>query len=146
MIFHEKPKNFDPRFEVVGCFVQCEGEIILLHLQSHRPEGDTWGIPSGKVRDGESLSDATLREVEEETGIVIPQGDMQFFSTVHVRFADYDFVYHMFHTELDKKVDIRVSEREHKGARWVTPTDALGMPLIEDLDGCIKLYFSILKN
>ncbi len=137
------PKNFNPKFEVVGSFVQCNGEIILLHRQNHKPQGNTWGIPSGKIHKGESLLDTVCRETTEETGLVIPRDEMKFFSTVYVKFPDYDFVYHMFHTELNEKAEIKISECEHKDAKWISPKDALDLPLIEDLDGCMELFFGI---
>ncbi|CAG4921339.1 MULTISPECIES: NUDIX hydrolase [Acidithrix] len=40
-------------------------EICLIH----RPRYDDWTLPKGKVEVGETLAQAALREVEEETGI-----------------------------------------------------------------------------
>ena len=143
MIYLEKPQNFNPKFEVIGNFVQHNGEIILLHRQDHKPQGDTWGIPSGKIHNGESPLDTAHRETAEETGLIIPREEIKFFSTVYVKFPDYDFIYHMFHANLDAKVEIIISKDEHKGAKWISPQDAFELPLIEGLDGCIKLFFGI---
>jgi hypothetical protein len=74
---------------------------------------------------------------------VIPRDEMKFFSTVYVRFADYDFVYHIYHAKLINKPEIKISESEHKAAKWISPKDALDLPLIEDLDGCMQLFFGI---
>jgi hypothetical protein len=68
---------------------------------------------------------------------------MLYFSTVYVRFEEYDFVYHIYHTNLQEKFDVKINEREHKNAKWATPKEALVLPLIEDLDGCIKMFFGI---
>jgi 8-oxo-dGTP pyrophosphatase MutT (NUDIX family) len=143
MIYKDKPENFNPKLEAVGCFVQCDGDIILLHRQDHKPQGNTWGIPSGKVDSGENPKITALRETEEETGIKIPENKMTYFSTVYVRFQEYDFVYHMYHANLKEKSKIKISNREHKGAKWIAPGKAMGLPLIEDLDGCIKMFFGI---
>ncbi|MFA6422357.1 MAG: NUDIX hydrolase [Candidatus Buchananbacteria bacterium] len=143
MLYQIKPMNFNPAFEVIGNFVQCNGEIILLHRQNHKAEGDTWGTPSGKIDKGESMFDAVYRETAEETGLVIPPKNIKFFSTVYVSYSDYDFVYHIFYTQLNKKVEIKINESEHKDAKWILPKEALNLPLIEDLDSCIKLFFKI---
>jgi len=115
----------------------------LLHRQNHKPQGGTWGIPSGKRDDGENSLDTACRETSEETGVVIPRDKMKFFLTIYVKFPDYDFVYHMYHTKLDNKPEIIIRENEHKAAKWISPKDALDLLLIEDLDGCIKLFFGI---
>lgn len=143
MIYKNKPENFNPKLEAVGCFVQCKGKIILLHRQNHKPQGDTWGIPSGKVDAGEDPKITVLRETEEETGIKIPESQIAYFSTVYVRFPEYDFVYHMFHANLEETVEIKINDREHKDAKWIAPRKAFDLPLIEDLDGCIKFFFGI---
>ncbi len=143
MIYQEMPKKFNPKFEAVGCFVQCNGEIILLHRQNHKPQGNTWGIPSGKIHANESPMATMLREIKEETGIKFLENQIIHFSTVFVKFVEYDFVYYIFHARLDNKQDIKINEIEHKDAKWISPSDALNLSLIEDLDGCIKLFFAI---
>lgn len=143
MIYQEKPEIFHPKFEAVGSFIQCDGEIVLLHRQDHKPQGNTWGIPSGKNHAGESMLETACRETHEETGFEILPSEMKFFSTIYVKFPDYDFVYHMYHAGMQEKKEIKISDTEHKGAQWISPQEALHLPLIEDLDGCIKLFFNM---
>ena len=38
---------------VVGCFLQYEDRFVLVHRLPHKVDGDTWGLPSGKVESGE---------------------------------------------------------------------------------------------
>jgi 8-oxo-dGTP pyrophosphatase MutT (NUDIX family) len=143
MIFLKKPANFNSKLEAVGCFVQCDGEIILLHRQNNKPQGDTWGIPSGKI-DGEDDARTTmLRELKEETGFEIPENEMLLFKTIFVKYDSYDFIYHIFYTTINNKKKIKLKNDEHKDAKWITPNDALALPLIEDLDGCIKLFSNV---
>jgi 8-oxo-dGTP pyrophosphatase MutT (NUDIX family) len=44
---------------------RSDEEVLLLH----RPDEDRWCFPKGHVDPGESLVDAALREVREETGL-----------------------------------------------------------------------------
>lgn len=39
-------------------------------LLVHRPRYDDWSFPKGGVEDGETIEDAALREVKEESGVV----------------------------------------------------------------------------
>ena len=40
-------------------------EVVLIH----RPAYDDWSLPKGKLKEGERLEEAALREVQEETGL-----------------------------------------------------------------------------
>ena len=44
-------------------------------LVVHRPRYDDWSLPKGKLEPGESVEDAALREVEEETGVRCDLGE-----------------------------------------------------------------------
>ena len=45
-----------------------DGEVLVVH----RPRYDDWSLPKGKLDPGESLEEAALREVEEETAAALP--------------------------------------------------------------------------
>jgi 8-oxo-dGTP diphosphatase len=143
MIYKERPQKFNPKFNVVSCFVEYNGEILLLHRQDHKPEGNTWGVPAGKVDDGENLLESMVREIQEETGFVLPSSQLSYFGKVFVQYPDYDFVYHIYHTKLDQKQKVAINHKEHKDFRWISPENALNMPLIQDLDACIKLFYEL---
>lgn len=143
MIYKEKPPKFNPKFDVISCFVEYNGEILLLHRQDHKPESNTWGVPAGKVDAGESLLEAIVREIQEETGLVLPPSQLSCFGKVFVKYPEYDFVYHIYHAKLEQKRKIAISDREHKDFKWISPENALNMPLIQDLDACIKLFYKL---
>jgi ADP-ribose pyrophosphatase YjhB (NUDIX family) len=67
MLYTNKPEVFDPKFDVVSCFVEYKGKILLLHRQDHKPQGNTYGVPAGKVDAGEDIWTTVRREIEEET-------------------------------------------------------------------------------
>lgn len=143
MIHKEPPENFLPRFEVVSCFIEVDGEILFLRRREDKSEGNKWGVPAGKIDQGEDELKAIAREVWEETGLTLPHEQIAYFNKVYVRYPDYDFVYHMFHTRLDDQPDVAISKAEHQAFCWATPQDSLAMDLVLDEDACIKLFYRI---
>jgi len=143
MIFKKKPLDFKPKFEVVSCFVQHAGKILLLKRQNHKTEGGKWGVPAGKVDEGEALQRAILREIEEETGIEISETNITYFNKIYVRYEEFDFIYHIFHTKLKRKKEIKINKEEHEAFIWVSPLEALNTDLVQDQDTCTKLFFNL---
>ncbi len=141
MIYPEKPPNFSPKFEVVSCFVEYDKKILLLHRQDHKSEGNTWGVPAGKVNAGEKILEAMVRELREETGFNIPPNQIVYFNKVYVKYPEFDFVYYIFSTNLDKPQTVTINPQEHKGFKWISPEKALDTLLTKDLDACIRLFY-----
>jgi 8-oxo-dGTP pyrophosphatase MutT (NUDIX family) len=140
MIYREKPEGFSSRFDVVSCFLEYDGKILLLLRQDHKPQGNTWGVPAGKVDEGESKEDSIRREILEETGHEI-SGELEFFNSLYVRYQEYDFMYHIFHHLAPRKPSVTIEPFEHKAYQWIAPQKALKLPLIEDEDACIELFY-----
>lgn len=146
MIYKHKPQNFNSTFEVVSCFIESKKEILLLHRQDHKPEGNTWGVPAGKVDPNETIFEAMIREIREETGIKIPFSRIKYLGKLYVRYPTSDFVYHSFKARLDRRCEITLQPKEHKDFKWLSPKDALSLPLVRDMDECIKQFYTIKKR
>ncbi len=143
MIYKTLPPDFNPKFEVVSCYMEHDGRILLLHRQDHKSEGDSWGVPAGKIDKGENELEAMIREIREETGQEAAADKIEHLSKVYVKYPDYDFVYHMFRWRLDKEPSINLSVGEHKDYRFVLPSKALELNLVRDLDACIEMYYQL---
>ena len=143
MIYREKPNDFNQKFEIVSCFFERDGKFLLLLRNDSKPQGNTWGVPAGKVEQGESLDQAICRELEEETGYKILSGLPKSTHTLFVRYPEYDFFYHMYQFSLDQDYSVQIDQRAHKEFRWVSPEEALKMNLIMDLDSCVELFYNI---
>jgi 8-oxo-dGTP pyrophosphatase MutT (NUDIX family) len=143
MMHVRAPKDFNPKYEIVSCFLEHDGEILLLCRQDNRPQGNTWGVPAGKVDKGEKLHDATAREVREETGTHVHPKDLDYWGKVFVRYPDFDFVYHMFRIIMDKKPEIKINKSEHKAHAWISPKESLKLALMPDEGACVKLFYKL---
>lgn len=65
------------RGNLVGAttLIECEGKILL----EYRVDSDRWSIIGGSLKTDESFVECAIREVQEETGIVIDEKKIQFY-------------------------------------------------------------------
>ncbi len=59
----------------VGVAVLDAGNLLLVQ-RGREPGRGLWAVPGGKVQLGETLTAAAIREVEEETGLIVELGDV----------------------------------------------------------------------
>ena len=145
-IYLEKPSDFNPKAEVVGCcFLHYQDKILLLHRQDKKAEGNRWGIPGGKLNKGEPLIDSIIREVFEETGYKLDGEKIHYIGKVYIKVPNFDFEYHMirYEEQIKDPGEVKVNFKEHKGFTWVTPSDALKMNLMTDEDICFGIVFGL---
>lgn len=142
MIFKNPPPDFQKEIDVVGCYVMNDGKFLMLRRHAHKTSGNAWGLPAGKRNADETIEQAMQRELQEETGIEIPEENLRYFDYVSVRHEGHDFHYHMFSVGCDVVPEVRLSPSEHQAFRWVTAEDALLMPLVHDQDECVQIFFS----
>ena len=62
------------RVQAAGGVVTRPGDRGLQFLVVHRPRYDDWSLPKGKLDPGESARAAAVREIAEETGVVVRLG------------------------------------------------------------------------
>jgi 8-oxo-dGTP diphosphatase len=69
----------------VGAVVLQHGNVLLVK-RGHEPRKGEWSLPGGRVELGESLIEATRREIREETGLDVDVGPLiEVFDRIHRR-------------------------------------------------------------
>lgn len=146
LVYSKPPKNFNPKVEVAACFIKVQDQFLFLKRQSFKSEGNTWGIPGGKLEKGEKPEQAVIREVQEETGINIVDLPIKYFGRVYIRYSKNDFIYHMFEVCLADYPTIVIDQNEHAEHKWLFLKQALEYPLIPGEDECIHLAYNMEKD
>lgn len=59
----------DDRTPVVAAVVRRDDRYLVCRRPAHKRHGGLWEFPGGKIRDGESRSQAVHRELAEELGL-----------------------------------------------------------------------------
>lgn len=143
MISLTKPQPFEDPIGAVGCFIECDDKILLLHRNEDRPEGNTWCAPGGKI-DPTDINElaAIKREVFEETGIIASDESFTKVATFYISYpSGIKFIYHKF---LLKVNDLTVKlNDEHQNYKWCLPTEALSLPLIKHEEDTIKHVYQL---
>lgn len=125
------PSDFKPKFQAVGCFCDYQGQILLLKRNSDVVEGNTWGIPGGKIDKDELPRAAAVRETFEETGLNVDSvTDLKEMRKHYIRLAHFDFVFHMYRIRAAEPYKIRLAPKEHQEYQWLTVPQILELALI----------------
>jgi ADP-ribose pyrophosphatase YjhB (NUDIX family) len=64
------------RVDCVGALVYDGARRLLVIQRKYEPDAGMWSIPGGRVEPGESDPEAVIREVAEETGLIVTVGDL----------------------------------------------------------------------
>lgn len=146
MLHKEKPHDYIVEMEVTACIIECNGEILLLERCPGNKFWGTWSEPGGKLDPGENHEQAMIREIYEESWVVIQVWETEKLFKKYFRFDDTNIAITFFKLSLNKKPKITLSQTEHSDYVWVTPSKALTMNLIEDFDEVVMEIYNIKKN
>lgn len=102
---------------------------LLIMLRNSEPAKDQWFTPGGRIRYGETLEQAVLRKLHDETGLkamrLEKKGVMtHFYPTVH-----YVTVFFRVDVEDDKVV----LNEEHRAFRWISELEDSLHPYVKQM-------------
>ena len=64
------------RIPCVGAIVRDGAGRLLLIKRGHDPEAGRWSLPGGRIEPGETDAQALVREMREETGLIVQPGPL----------------------------------------------------------------------
>ena len=108
--------------QVAFCIIENpeNGKILFLERVKD-PQG--WSLPGGKFDENESPEEAMVREVFEETGLIILRNGARYLGAIKLKKSKIGHVFHVYSKEF-KPV---LSEGEHKKFMWVKNWDKINL-------------------
>jgi 8-oxo-dGTP diphosphatase len=113
----------------VGALAVDDGRLLMVR-RGHGPAAGTWSVPGGRVEAGETLAEAVVREVREETGLEAVCGPL--VGWVERIGSDHHFVILDFAVTVLDPVEPRAGGDAAEAA-WVPLADVAGYRLAEGL-------------
>ncbi|TNV76436.1 hypothetical protein FGO68_gene4552 [Halteria grandinella] len=96
----------------------CKQKILLVQEQNNRILKDLWKFPGGLVDQGETLQEAVVREIQEETGISATyEGVIGFREQLNFRFGQGDLYFCCLLNA--ENTEITMQQEELQDAQWV---------------------------
>ena len=93
-----------------------EREILLLKVEDEKVS--FWQPSTGGIESGESPEEACLREIKEETGLVLHRSNLTSLGDFMVKIDENLSIHKNLFLALTEQKDIQISD-EHVGAQWV---------------------------
>jgi len=91
----KKPKAAVPHYDIAAGLVWRDERLLIARRPANGLLGGLWEFPGGKVRAGETLEEACVREVREETGITVRCAE-PYLSIDHA-YTHFRITLHLFH-------------------------------------------------
>ena len=117
-------ENYTKTREGSRAIIVEDGKILL----THELNSGWWLIPGGGLEEGETPEMCVIREVEEETGLIVRP--VRQFLTLHEYYKEYRYTGYIFICEVSGKGRMNLTDAEKKRGvqpEWISLQDAIDM-------------------
>lgn len=139
VLLRTPPENFKMKAEVVAILPFLADKVLLLQRSPTHSQANLWVCPGGKVDPGETLLEASVRELYEETGIQAEGEELIPLGSFYVRYPNGDFLFHLYKLDVKDPKQITLVPREHQNSCICSIDEALQLPLSPGMDECLYL-------
>jgi 8-oxo-dGTP diphosphatase len=130
---------------MTGSVVRCVGAVIwdagrrrlLLVKRGHAPDAGLWSLPGGRVEAGESDAEALVREMREETGLIVTP--VRLLGSVR-RPAPDDRVLEIYDYEAAATGGTLAAGDDAAEVRWVDAGELTALPLTSGLVEALRSW------
>ena len=125
--------EWEIRTALKGIIRRGDQVLVLRRADTDAIGPGTWEFPGGKIRFGEELEEALLREIAEESGLAVEPGELLYATTFHP--APHRQIVLLSYACYWAGGQIALSP-EHQEARWATRAeldDLLPTAILADL-------------
>lgn len=141
LVSHLPPEGVSFKEQVAACYLKYDESYLLVQRAKGKLEELTWSVPGGKLDPGEPPLDAAVREILEETQIVLEKNDLTYVGKLYIQKPYSKFIYHMFSQSFSEKPPVILNE-EHIDFTWAKPDEMHSFTLTSGASHALRYFFS----
>lgn len=126
-IYDTLTKDFVEQVKVSAVYVECDGEYLYMRKTMPDTVKGKWGVPGGKVEEGEDITAAAVRELKEEAGIEVCEHALKYLKPLYIKTSYASFGFYIFVLTLKEKPEVTLSD-EHDEYGWYTSDKVKALP------------------
>ncbi|MDQ3018262.1 MAG: NUDIX domain-containing protein [bacterium] len=139
-------KSVEKLFVAIKAFIVYDGKILLLREGNTYEEGSNvgkWSEPGGRIKPGESYRDGLLREIKEETGLMVEIGEPFAVGEWWPLVKDEQWQIVATFLECTTNSTQVVLSKDHDKYQWFTPEEILTLtPITPETVEAVKKYIA----
>jgi len=137
MIDNKNIESCNALFSAAGCVCFHNNEFLLLKRTDDKSYPNLWGVPTGKIEQGETAIQTIIRELYEETEILLSADRLKLVDTFCVTTEDMSFKYTLYFVNFDIIPTVKINPFEHKEYTWIHYDMIDSLELVPDAEETI---------